>query len=152
MAAATDARGSPDIFISLRFGEALPAGQALKIELQSRGLSVFLCSVQAGGDLIDEIVDNIVRSRLVVILGTKTYGKNTGVGFCTADELKFIISEDKPIFLVKMCERFEVNLARFRLGSHVMFHNWVPTDRAQQGQIPNPLVDSIVKRFQDLVR
>lgn len=147
-----ETHSSPDIFISLRFGEALAAGKALKIDLEGRGLSVFLCSVQAGGDLVDEIVYNIDRSRLVVILGTKTYGKDTGVGFCTADELKFIMSEKKSIFLVKMCDRFEEALARFRLGVNVMFYEWKPADSSQQAIIPKPLVDSIMKKFQDLRR
>eukprot|EP00730_Choanoeca_flexa_P006685 TRINITY_DN12203_c2_g4_i2.p1 TRINITY_DN12203_c2_g4~~TRINITY_DN12203_c2_g4_i2.p1 ORF type:complete len:294 (+),score=43.58 TRINITY_DN12203_c2_g4_i2:140-1021(+) len=62
--------GNPDIFISLRFGEALPAAEALKAKLQAKGVSVFLCAVAAGGDLVDEIVENIDACRLVVILGT----------------------------------------------------------------------------------
>jgi hypothetical protein len=147
--ASCDAEDAPDIFISLRFCEASAAGEILKAKLEARGLSVFLCSVDAGGDLFDEIVGNIDRCRLVVILGTKTYGKDTGVGFCTADELKFIVSEKKAIYLVKMCERFDEALTRFSLGNHVAFHEWMPTGDIQQRSIPEALVDAIVKKLEN---
>lgn len=137
----------PDIFISLRFGETLPAGQALKARLEASGLRVFLCAVQAGGDLVDEIVRNIDQCRLVVVMGSRTYGKDTGVGFCTADELKFIMSEQKEVFLVKMCDRFEEALARFRLGSNVMYHAWMPTTNVEQRHVPDALVAAILNKL-----
>eukprot|EP00730_Choanoeca_flexa_P001200 TRINITY_DN10526_c0_g2_i6.p1 TRINITY_DN10526_c0_g2~~TRINITY_DN10526_c0_g2_i6.p1 ORF type:complete len:358 (+),score=78.27 TRINITY_DN10526_c0_g2_i6:73-1146(+) len=141
---------NPDIFISLRFGEALPAAEALKAKLEAKGVSVFVCAVAAGGDLVDEIVRNIVGCRLVVILGTKTYGKDTGVGFCTADELKYIISDKKEILLVKMCVEFEVDIARFRLGAHIMHHPWQPADEAEQRQVPEELVSGILGKLNSL--
>lgn len=67
-----------DIFISLRFGEALDAAKALKDRLVKRGVSTFVCAMMAGQDLMDEIVENIAQAKLVVVLGTKTYGKKTG--------------------------------------------------------------------------
>lgn len=42
------------------------------------------------------------HSRVVVIHSTKTSGKAMCVGFCTTEELMFILSEMKSIFLVKM--------------------------------------------------
>ena len=122
----------------------------MKSRLEARGLSIFLCSVQAGGDLVDEIVRNIDSCRLVVVLGTKTYGKDTGIGFCTADELKFIMGEKKDIFLVKMCDRFEEALTRFRLGAHVSYHPWMPTSEVQQRQVPGDLVDAILHKLHQL--
>eukprot|EP00730_Choanoeca_flexa_P006683 TRINITY_DN12203_c2_g4_i16.p1 TRINITY_DN12203_c2_g4~~TRINITY_DN12203_c2_g4_i16.p1 ORF type:complete len:269 (+),score=68.95 TRINITY_DN12203_c2_g4_i16:111-809(+) len=141
---------APDIFLSLRFGEALPAAEALKVKLQAKGVSAFLCAVAAGGDLVDEIVENIDACRLVVILGTKTYGKDTGVGFCTKDELKFIIGEKKKIFLVKMCDRFDEAIARFRLGPHIMYHLWKPVSEAEQRQVPDVIVDEIIDKLHNL--
>ena len=142
--------GRLDIFLSLRFGEAMAAAEELKLALEAQGLSVFLCAVQVGGDLMDEIVQNIDRCRLVGILGTKTYGKDTGLGFCTADELKFIISEKKAIFLVKMCDRFEEPLTRFRLGDHVAYYPWQPRNEAEQRILPADLVGAICTKLKSL--
>eukprot|EP00730_Choanoeca_flexa_P006681 TRINITY_DN12203_c2_g4_i14.p1 TRINITY_DN12203_c2_g4~~TRINITY_DN12203_c2_g4_i14.p1 ORF type:complete len:269 (+),score=69.00 TRINITY_DN12203_c2_g4_i14:111-809(+) len=140
----------PDIFISLRFGEALPAAEALKAKLEAKGVSVFLCAVAAGGNLYREIASNIDACRLVVILGTKTYGKDTGIGFCTANELEFIISENKEIFLVKMCDRFDEPTTRMTLGRHIMHHPWMPATEAEQRQVPDVIVDEIIDKLHNL--
>jgi hypothetical protein len=57
-------------------------------------------------------------------MGTKTYGRDTGAGFCTLQELRFIINERKPFFLIKMCDRFEEAETRFRLDSSISFFPW----------------------------
>lgn len=43
-----------DVFISLRFGEAMPEAEALKAGLIQAGLTVFVRAVQ-GGDIAVEI-------------------------------------------------------------------------------------------------
>eukprot|EP00043_Microstomoeca_roanoka_P011270 m.106341 g.106341 ORF g.106341 m.106341 type:complete len:323 (-) comp15149_c0_seq3:43-1011(-) len=138
---------SPDIFISLRFGEAHAAGEALKTRLVAKGLRVFLCAVQAGGDIMTEIVNNIDKCKMVVIMGTKTYGTQTEAAFSTHEELKFIVNEKKEKFLVKMCDRFDDPLARFHLGGHVSFHLWQPQSEAEQRQVPDALVNAIMQKL-----
>eukprot|EP00049_Salpingoeca_infusionum_P028123 m.36438 g.36438 ORF g.36438 m.36438 type:complete len:515 (-) comp9998_c1_seq2:63-1607(-) len=138
------------IFISLRFGEALSAGKALKDKLTARGFSVFLCAVQAGDNLMREIVFNISKCKLVVILGTRTYGMDTGVGFSTFQELEFIINRKKPMFLVMMCEDFEEPMAQFHLGSSIMHHPWHPATEQEQTNVPDELVSAIACKFQSL--
>jgi len=39
-------------------------------------------------------------------------------------ELRFVIDEKKPFFLVKMCDRFAVDETRFRLTSNVCHAPW----------------------------
>ncbi|EDQ84884.1 uncharacterized protein MONBRDRAFT_39055 [Monosiga brevicollis MX1] len=140
--------GPTDIFLSVRFNEGLLAAQSLQHALELRGLRVFLCSVQAGCDLITTIAEHLDATRLVVILGTETYGYDTGSGCCTADELKYIAAEQKPFFLVKMCERFRVPLARF-IFADVMYHVWKPTS-GHVNLTPDPLVNSIAVRYHTL--
>eukprot|EP00043_Microstomoeca_roanoka_P008635 m.83028 g.83028 ORF g.83028 m.83028 type:complete len:201 (+) comp14327_c0_seq4:464-1066(+) len=140
----------PDIFISLRFGEALAAGKSLQQKLVAKGFNVFLCAVQAGGDLMTEIVYNIDKAKLVVIMGTKTYGQKTDAAFSTHEELKFLVNENKERFLVKMCDRFEDALARFHLGSNISYHLWMPRSEAEQRSVPADLVEAIVAKYQSL--
>eukprot|EP00730_Choanoeca_flexa_P014310 TRINITY_DN6215_c0_g1_i2.p1 TRINITY_DN6215_c0_g1~~TRINITY_DN6215_c0_g1_i2.p1 ORF type:complete len:305 (+),score=20.04 TRINITY_DN6215_c0_g1_i2:258-1172(+) len=140
----------PDIFISLRYGEALPAAEALKAKLEEQGASVFLCSINAGGDLMKHIATNLSECRLAVILGTRTYGKDTGVGFSTYEELHFIQTEKKPKFLVKMCDKFEEATVRFVFGAHIKYYLWQPQSEAEQRQVPEDLVDEIIDKLADL--
>jgi hypothetical protein len=78
------------IFISLRFAEGGNEGTALKTALEARGITTFLCAVPCGGDIAPEVVNALHDCKLVIIMGTKTYGKDTGAGFSTFEELRFI--------------------------------------------------------------
>jgi WD40 repeat protein len=117
---------SYQLFISLRFTEAINEATALKTALEAKGISTFLCAVEPGGDICTEIVNALHACQLAIIMGTKTYGKNTRAGYSTFEELRFIINEPKPFFLVKMCNRFEEPETRFRLDSSVSYFPWAP--------------------------
>ena len=97
-----------------------------------------------------EIVTNIAKAEMVVILGTKTYGVDTGAAFSTFQELEFIVNERKPMFLVKMCDRFETAHARFYLGGNIAHHAWMPQTEAEQQNVPDDLVDAIIHKFESL--
>jgi 3-deoxy-D-manno-octulosonate 8-phosphate phosphatase KdsC-like HAD superfamily phosphatase len=129
------------IFISLRFAEAGKEAEALKCALEARGISAFLCAVHPGGDIACEIVHALHGCQLAIIMGTRTYGKNTGVGFSTFEELRFIHTK-KPFFLIKMCEMFEEPETVFRLGDSVMYFLWLSGH-----PIPTDLVDKIIEKL-----
>jgi hypothetical protein len=133
---------SHQLFISLRFAEAGNEASALKNALEAKGISTFLCAVNPGGDIAREIVNALHGCQLAIIMGTKTYGKDTGAGFSTFEELRFIINERKPFFLVKMCERFEEHETRFRLDSSVAYYQWPPGH-----PLPADLVPKIVEKL-----
>jgi hypothetical protein len=116
---------SCQIFISLRFAEAGNEATALKSALEARGISTFLCAVLPGDDIATEIVNALHDCKLAIIMGTKTYGKDTGAGFSTFEELRFI-HKKKPFFLIKMCEQFEERETIFRLDSSVSYFQWLP--------------------------
>jgi hypothetical protein len=129
------------IFISLRFAEAGKEAEALKTALEARGISTFLCAVQAGGDIAREIVNALHGCQLAIIMGTRTYGKDTGVGFSTFEELRFI-HKKKPFFLIKMCEMFEEPETVFRLGDSVSWFQWI-----SGRPMPEDLVPKIVEKL-----
>jgi parallel beta-helix repeat protein len=133
---------SYQIFISLRFAEAGPEANALKSSLEARGISTFLCSVLPGVDISSEIAEALHGCQLAIIMGTKTYGKNTGVGFSTFEELRYIYEQKKPFFLVKMCDRFEELATVFRLGKSVSYLEWLPPC-----PMPGDLISKIVERL-----
>ena len=116
-----------DIFISLRFGEAIEPARSLRAELKKRGIHACICEVPEGQNIKKFVVDGLDRCSLVLILGTKTYGHGT-VSFSTYEEMEFVISEGKPFFLVKMCERFEVAATRFNFGDSCSYFQWIPQE------------------------
>lgn len=134
-----------DIFISLRFLEAKTHGLALQQALERLGLTVFLCNVEPGGDIAAAVIAALTTCKLAVILGTETYGKNTGVGYSTVEELRYIIQEKKPFFLVKMCDQFTEPEARFRLPDSLAYYPWQPRSAAELP--PADLVQKIADRL-----
>ena len=80
---ADEAGGEYDIFISLRFGEAGTEGALLKSAMERAGKRVFLCNMLAGENLMDTIYAALRSAKLVVILATTTYGRQTPGGFST---------------------------------------------------------------------
>jgi hypothetical protein len=116
---------SYQIFISFRFTEGGNEANALKSALEAKGISTYLCAVLPGGDIPREIIAALHGCQLAIIMGTKTYGTNTGVGYSTFEELRYIHEQKKPFFLVKMCQKFEEQETIFRLGNSISYLEWV---------------------------
>ena len=95
----------PQVFLSLRFGEALSQGKMIKNELEKVGVTCFLCTVDGGESIVEAVTKNLYMAELAVILATATYGKETGSSVSTRKELTYLMEKKKPFFLVKMCER-----------------------------------------------
>jgi hypothetical protein len=131
------------IFISVRFEEAFTEAEALKTALEARGISTFLCAVHPGGDIAVEIVNALRNCQLAIIMGTITYGKDTGIGYSTFQELRYIHEQRKPFFLVKMCNRFEVEETVFRMGNSVSYFLWLPVC-----PMPGDLVPKILEKLE----
>ena len=134
----------PSIFISLRFGEALEQGRLLQAALAGRGLDVYLCSVLPGINIAVDVSRNLVNSKLVVILGTATYGLQTASSYSTHTELLYVMENRKPFFLVKMCDDFRVPETHFYLNSTVAYYQWTGPARTA---VPADLVDQIIARL-----
>ena len=116
-----------EIFISLRFVEAHEEAKILQAALISAGITVFLCDVPEGFNIASTIAHNIDECKLAVVMGTSTYGKDTGAGFSTHEELAMICDDKKAMFLIKMCDRFEVPETRLRLSNGIAHFSWLPS-------------------------
>lgn len=134
-----------DVFISLRFSEAEQEAKMLQQALNNRGKKTFICDVGPGGNLIDSIIEALTESKLTIIMGTKTYGQQGTTKFSSKQELSFIMQEDKPFYLIKMCERFEDAKTRFYLNEDVSYQLWEPGT-----PMPDNLVTNIEKRLTEL--
>mmetsp|Transcript_42245 Transcript_42245/g.108783 ORF Transcript_42245/g.108783 Transcript_42245/m.108783 type:complete len:478 (-) Transcript_42245:502-1935(-) len=130
------------VFISLRFGEAMEEAKILKRELQSRGHDAYICEVAPGEDIQRVVIRRLDAAKMVIILGTRTYGMEGTVKFSTKEELDFIRNEDKPFFLIKMCDRFDDPETRFKLTSAVSYIQW---DKGTP--LPANLISEIEKKF-----
>jgi len=142
----------PLIFISLRFGEAMLEAKSLQQDLHARGISTFLCDIPEGEDLAGAVITALTNCKLAVILGTKTYGKKTSSGFSTFEELRFIVNERKPHFLVKMCAEFEEAETRFRLPPDISYFLWQPKSDEERVRLPTGMVDRMVRRLHDVTQ
>ena len=111
--------------------------------MRLEGICTFLCNETPGADLLSAISSAIDKCRLAVILASKTYGRATNELFDTRTELSFIISEKKPFYLIKMCERWEEATTRMVLGATTMYTTWLPGR-----SMPEHLVDNVIAKLQ----
>ena len=97
--------GACEVFISLRFGEAMDEGLALQRSLRERGVRAFICNVAPGGNLHATIAAALDACHLTLILASETYGKATNDLFDTSKELAFVIAERKPVRAHSNCSK-----------------------------------------------
>ena len=137
-------QGSWDVFISFRFGESLSLAMALKQALVQRSVRVFLCNVDPGQSIFDHVLHGLSHCKLVVILGSKTYGQRTQSLCSTYEELLFICNRQhgKPFFLLKLCEHFEEPAARMLLHNDVAYMKW-----QADTQPSTQLIDAIIAKL-----
>jgi hypothetical protein len=134
------------VFISHRFAESGHEAEALKRALEVRGISTFLSTGRTGGDIANEVAKALINCQLAIIMGTRTYGKKASAGCSTFKELRFIVDEPKPFFLIKMCDRFGEPETRFDLNSSISSFPW------QSGRsMPDHLVAKILKQLGSVI-
>ncbi|EGD76683.1 hypothetical protein PTSG_08034 [Salpingoeca rosetta] len=139
-----------DVCISFEQSEALEESKALHAALCAHGnVTAFLCDASPGANTAASIVEAIDTCKLVVIMGTSAYGAETGSPINTNKQLWFVVSNNKPLIVVKMCDAYATPHARFHLASGVVpTHEWRLEARASLHPHPPPrLVDAIVARI-----
>ncbi|EGD82904.1 hypothetical protein PTSG_03536 [Salpingoeca rosetta] len=99
----------PRIFISFQSIEGAREAVALRQRLQAHGIDHVALSPATRNDarVADLTQDHIRNADLIVVLGTKLYGKRTAELFSMHDELSFIIKEQKRVLLIHMCHNFK---------------------------------------------
>ena len=150
-----------DIFISLRFSEKgtvtgkpwkpIEAATLLKKALIAQGYSVFLCAVENGDSILDAVASALANSRFYIILASETYGTQTASLCSTYQEMIAIVGGNKPYFLIKMCDSFEVDVTRLTLHDHIMFTIWKPYNQLE-ASLPHQLIDEIKANYQKKVQ
>ena len=134
------------VFLSFRYSEALAQARSIQTGLAAAGITAFLCDVDEGQRISDAIIPQIIGCELVVVLGTRTYGMQTGAPFCTDDELSYTMDcKRDALFLIKMCDVFVERTALFYLRPSVAYYPWVPARPDEAA--PTELIAKIVARL-----
>ena len=135
------------MFISFRFSEAEAQAKCLYDKLKALGVSAFMCASEnvQSTNLSSVISTNIVNAKVAVILGTETYGKNTGNGFSTYQEMVYIHGDkywkdERSLFLIKMCKEFIEAETQFRLAKNIRSKSGCEPNKCQ---IISPLSSEI---------
>ena len=135
----------PDIFFSLRFNATGPMKEAnlLQAELAKFNVNAAIINVESGKSIEKEVIRTLDQSKLAVLFATSDYGVEGTVNFSTHEELAFILQEKKPFFLIKMCDRYDDPVTRFRLPGAIAYVDW------RIGQpMPSELVAKVLARFE----
>ena len=138
-----------EIFMSFRIRETLPLAEALKVELEKKGISTFVCAVPVGESIAKQITTNLMNCKLAVILGSETYGMQTESSFSTYDELTAIRDHKIPFFLVKTCAEFKESHAKFFLPPSIA-HYPMKIDLENPKHVPADLVPQIMARLNEV--
>jgi hypothetical protein len=76
--------------------------KALQAALEAHGVKVIVVSELPGGNLLEAVAAGMKEADLFVIMGTTTYGKQTGGVIDTCREMQLIKSDNTPFFLFNM--------------------------------------------------
>jgi hypothetical protein len=137
----------PDVFISLRHGEAASEARALQTALRARSISTYINDSASGVNMGVEIANKLATCRLAIVMGSETYGVKTGAINSTFEQMQMIMgSKSDAFFLVKMCEEFQEPFTRMQFGPAVVYHQWM-----SGAPMPGDLVDKIVARLRDII-
>lgn len=130
------------LFGSMRFPVPEEA-RVLFAALEAAGVYLKIVDMKAGQDIDKEVYESIEHCDTFFVLGTKTYGEDTGNSACTYNELKFAQGKHKRIILLRMIpwdEDFEELQARVLFNRNMLTLDW------QQGTpMPATLIGEIVK-------
>lgn len=98
----------------------------IKRELEKyEGVEVYICDVEKGESIPDDISRHLEECHVVIIYGTETYGRKTQTyGISTWHEMTYILDENIPFFLFKMCGRFEETQTRLNFVG-VAYQEWL---------------------------
>ena len=115
------------------------------IERTRPGVKCFLSGDNPNGADLGRIISTaLANAKMAIVMGSKTYGKKTESNFSTYEEMHFILSEKKPMFLLKMCEEWEEPQTRLMMVSR-KFKRW-------NCRVTQALVDEILTRYDAIAR
>ena len=144
------AKDSPQrvAMVSWRMGECKPEVTRLGAALRDAGVEVIVIGELPGGDLLKAVTEGMEAADLFIIMGTKTFGKQTSGVIDTYQEMQYIKSSKKPFFLFNMNP--EPSLMRFQEGAvNVVFNlNTISWERWEVGApMPAKAVEKVLQKF-----
>jgi len=123
-----------DVFISYRISESTNETRILQKELEGQGLSVFVSeALIPGSNMQKNIADSLMMCKLVVLMASATYGRDTGGLYSTCQELNFVMTNRKPFYLIKMCDVWEESHVQLILGGAYLYQFWTPNTKLPHG-------------------
>jgi len=138
------------VFVSFRFGDdkGEAEARATKQALEARGISVFLSQAVGGDNISKMICDGIVGCKLAIIFANRTYGARTNHMFDTGRERDYILSKNKPFYLIRMIpfdESWAESETEVAFPLSVMQKLWLPGT-----PMPADLIDEIVSKLRSV--
>lgn len=122
------------------------AASVVQAELAGRGINAVIINTENGLNVEKEVFNKLNLAKLVLIFGSKDYGVDTGLLYCSFKELEFTLAKKKPFFLIKMCPKFENIFTFNRLSESIMSTQWNLGE-----SMPVGLIDDIEKKFGNIV-
>ncbi len=123
------------VFVSFRFAEAETEAKQIETKLSAKGVRTFVSGKQIAGDSLQRVILGAFKSaEVIVILGTRTYGKETGGLFSTLQEMNLTIEDKKKMYLFKMCDRWE-EIATRAAFSDKKYKEWKVGEPIPEGAI-----------------
>ncbi len=90
------------------------------------------------------VMSTLSKAKLVVILGTLNYGEETGSGFSSQQQLRYVVEHKKAFVLVKMCDNFAQQQTALWLPDTVPHFAWQPKSEAERQRPPVLLVEKVM--------
>merc|ERR1711924_64219 len=112
-----------------------------------------MCDVLPGGNIWLDIVKNFDAADFIVVMGTDHYGKRTtDIPISTFHEMQFILEEKKPIFLVKMCDKFLEPQTRMAFPSSISYSMRKDfSAEPKPEEIPKDLMEELLRKIDKLI-
>eukprot|EP00056_Hartaetosiga_gracilis_P004173 m.72205 g.72205 ORF g.72205 m.72205 type:complete len:712 (-) comp11732_c0_seq4:97-2232(-) len=133
--------GLSGIFISYHNDKtAATTAELLQKDLNSNGVKTVV------GELTNVAASSqeIAECKLVVVMGTPNYGQAMQYEF-----LEHLVSKNKRMFLVKMCDRFENSLARFHFLHHTSNFR-LNSESGASKPLDSDLISSILNAYNNI--
>lgn len=136
-----------DILLSLRFNATGPKKEAEQVKriLVERKINAVIINTEAGNNIETEVANALNECKLAVLFANEDYGEETSCDYSTHGELVYIKENNKPFFLIKMCDSYKSPKTRLKLPNAILSTYWEPGT-----PIPPDLISQILEKYRSV--